>query len=1669
MPKQEIKVEFTQKGAPQLTEAIHKLANSTNKLKNTQQNAVKTANGYTKSSQRVSQAHHDQEDSLQRLMKPLAMVRNRMLLLGFGYGMVLRPLVNTTKAAIDQAAKFESLRVRLNQLYGSVAIGSQAFAEFNKHAAKTPFALDDIVNAGAQFKAFGGDSRKLMGEITDLAAFMGTTATEAANSLGRAFAGGAGAADILREKGILNLVKSFKGIDDLSKLTLPQFREALISTIQDPMSGIAGATNAMANTYNGAISNMQDANQRMQASLGDFLLPTAKDTVKGFTGLTNTITDFFMEWNQSAMERMVQQLRDMNIESSKLAKFELILVNEKHMRDLDGMNQRLAQTMLYAQGFQNEFGTTRLFNPFSWFDDSDFDKMNREVEEATGLIDGLFSVLQEADNSGFDMGFFGAGGRKFKLADYFVDLKDHDSIKEAMDQIMKVMEHAQNKMFEEAQGAADPKILDYYEKMFNIYASVNKELSTMIHLLDQRSKSEKALQALMEGKDGEEAIFEQKDIDMIKEFNEMFEKSDHVRKKVLEGYKEFLITRKDDLIAIEDNIFSEEKYKVVLQEVNEALKSLNKTQSKSTELYKPKKLDDYKAELILQNKQLERTEELLQILENTDGFAPILENLNLSSKKTKEANKELENLTKETEKLEKKLAGIYNQSYEARVEALEADKKWIQGLIDSNEESEKLGFTNQQLSTALNIVEKNLGNLTKSNKSYIDSMVEKAELIIAEEKNNQALMDSLNDMDQEIADVIRTQILGIKTYKSFKAELEAGFKTYQDKIEWEKKLRLSLDGLSEAEADFYRSNALGEATYTDFIKNIQNSFKARENESKFKKRAIEDDKNLNYFQREYAKNTLFNIQTTDSYLKKINEKIEADKISINNQTIANQLHSIAPKHIKAEIEALGLLSQAYMNKHGITSSEIKSSKDYLDQLTEQNNVMVEMDGILTSLANEYSNLSEKERKVIDETGGLEKNFDNLNAGINRFTFVTDQAASQQEYMAKIMAALRADFDNQSEAVQQAVVDYEKLHGTYEDGLSPLQRFLNEQTKLFNAYEEKQGVLDQVRKKYENLDSAFARFIMRTIFGRKEEEKNIATIEKLFKTTLKGRIKATELIIKQIKEERDGLKDLGLEEQDLIDRRSQANQIILEQERNLKNLNKQLKEQKNAVDFAEGSWEEYLNGINERVKAQNNEELYNYRLITSNRSLAVEAGLINDAYLDLVENSYARIRQMNEEEAALKKFAQEHEDAFNKLVALGELDHYDKYEREKIATSQMLRKELENTTGLETFRIAQIEMMLRKNRLLRKEGQEYGLTVHENTNLLQIYTAKLLDSVKALRESVSLESTLGKSDMFTVNTKVVAGPYEDVKLPAKLYFDPDSVMDWDDDLEFELEKLKVIKDKLDQMAKMPMVDWGSAIGSIDDGLASSAVGRELYLEWLAKVKRAAGESEEAIERLTEKIKNQEAFKENIQMAQEMLGQFQSFTSFLSSSIDREVNENIKKLKKGDEWRNASTEKREALEEGIRQKAAKDRKRLFYFDKALTMSQIAMDTALAIMKTQGQAGIFGAPYRIALAAMGATQLAIVAQQKPPVYEMGGLVGGRRHSSGGTLIEAEQGEFVMNRNAVESIGINNLERMNSGGGGEIVVNITGNVLTSDFVENELAEKVQEAVRKGVDFGIS
>ena len=84
-----------------------------------------------------------------------------------------------------------------------------------------------------------------------------------------------------------------------------------------------------------------------------------------------------------------------------------------------------------------------------------------------------------------------------------------------------------------------------------------------------------------------------------------------------------------------------------------------------------------------------------------------------------------------------------------------------------------------------------------------------------------------------------------------------------------------------------------------------------------------------------------------------------------------------------------------------------------------------------------------------------------------------------------------------------------------------------------------------------------------------------------------------------------------------------------------------------------------------------------------------------------------------------------------------------------------------------------------------------------------------------------------------------------------------------------------------------------------------------------------------------------------------------------------------------------------------------------DKALAVFNIGISTAEAIMKFLVKPG---GPEGIALSVLagitGAAQAAAVLAKPIPKFERGGLIGGRLHSQGGTLIEAEQGEYMVNR---------------------------------------------------------
>ena len=139
------------------------------------------------------------------------------------------------------------------------------------------------------------------------------------------------------------------------------------------------------------------------------------------------------------------------------------------------------------------------------------------------------------------------------------------------------------------------------------------------------------------------------------------------------------------------------------------------------------------------------------------------------------------------------------------------------------------------------------------------------------------------------------------------------------------------------------------------------------------------------------------------------------------------------------------------------------------------------------------------------------------------------------------------------------------------------------------------------------------------------------------------------------------------------------------------------------------------------------------------------------------------------------------------------------------------------------------------------------------------------------------------------------------------------------------------------------------------------------------------------------------------------------------------------------------------------------------KALMIAEMSVQAFKTAINTRELLSKHFPPPIPGIAAAAEFAATMVMANKAEKFEAGGLVGGRRHSQGGTMIEAEQGEFVMNRNAVDAIGVGVLDAMNEGGGSAITVNISGNVMSDSFVEDELAEKIANAVRRGVDFGMS
>jgi hypothetical protein len=167
-------------------------------------------------------------------------------------------------------------------------------------------------------------------------------------------------------------------------------------------------------------------------------------------------------------------------------------------------------------------------------------------------------------------------------------------------------------------------------------------------------------------------------------------------------------------------------------------------------------------------------------------------------------------------------------------------------------------------------------------------------------------------------------------------------------------------------------------------------------------------------------------------------------------------------------------------------------------------------------------------------------------------------------------------------------------------------------------------------------------------------------------------------------------------------------------------------------------------------------------------------------------------------------------------------------------------------------------------------------------------------------------------------------------------------------------------------------------------------------------------------------------------------------------DAETNDILESLSQRKDAELANKELTDAqrlqIEERYQRQEAEVKTRAWEAQKQASIAQAIINGALAIGNIL--ATVPGGPLNpatiasLALATITtAAQVAVISNTQPPKFADGGMVGGQLHSSGGTLIEAERGEYVINRQSTSDY-LPSLKVLNSG---EVEPTFANNILTA------------------------
>jgi hypothetical protein len=192
--------------------------------------------------------------------------------------------------------------------------------------------------------------------------------------------------------------------------------------------------------------------------------------------------------------------------------------------------------------------------------------------------------------------------------------------------------------------------------------------------------------------------------------------------------------------------------------------------------------------------------------------------------------------------------------------------------------------------------------------------------------------------------------------------------------------------------------------------------------------------------------------------------------------------------------------------------------------------------------------------------------------------------------------------------------------------------------------------------------------------------------------------------------------------------------------------------------------------------------------------------------------------------------------------------------------------------------------------------------------------------------------------------------------------------------------------------------------------------ELAKDNASEIKLINAQTEEAI-RAERKKSTDEAIDQALEIARTVADTLGSIidlqgeqSALRIEEIDAESQRQAEAIERSTETEINKQRQLDALRLRTNQKIAQEKARQAQSEKIFAIFTAVINTAAEVTKNIAN------PVLAAItAAAGLAQIAIISAQPVPKFKKGGPVGGKSHEAGGTLIEAEKGEYVVNKSSV------------------------------------------------------